>query len=426
MRIVKRIPASKKVRKRKLYSKSVRYGVVDKSMARMYSDLEKEIFLIERKLENLKYKVRYYSIWSKLTSVFQKLKDGVVNVGKYLSEIYRIVVGKIKSIFKIVRPEYTVNDLIDNNGQLNKQRLGEFIDYLFPSSASESEADIKIDEQMEKLDSKIERLPEKEREEAINAMNLATRQTLKDEFGIDVQNLEVPKPVGAVKTKHESQSDETERNYEIEENMNKLINVLASTKVSLVNKTYRNKLIYLIVSFVVFIVAPVVCYDIMKTFTAIYYTYKNYFLIGFVLSIINFVFSLFVFAKEFEKRTERIEKYKEQFKNNVYILADRINKLNDDNLKAVFAQKLEEASEQIRKLSEKYKEHWYYRGVPESELDKVYEDCFRSIIDYSNSVVAAAIGNQETDSSVDGKSRFRGNRLFSRDRRVMKRKLRYR
>lgn len=422
MRIVKRIPVSKELRKRKLYSKSVRYGIADKSMARMYSDIESEIFLIERKLENLKYKVRYYSIWSKLTSFFDEIKQKIINIGKYLRDIYNRFLSIIKGIFKSnVKQKYTVEDFIDKDGQLNVDKYTAFINYMLTDTEDQKTYDSEVYETIQNLDEEIRSLPEKEKEEAINSISLAAKEAVENELGIKFENLKIVTPKNVVESKHESHF--SERNYEIERKINKFIWLLQNTKVSLINKSHRNKLIYFIISLLVFVLSGAIFYYIMMTFTAFYFANKIYFVILWGLLAINFGYSFYAFAKSRQKRVDEIEKYKNEVQESVMTLSEKVDKLNDTNVQAVFSQKLDEAISGIKELSNAYKNSEYYGGVPQSELDRLYKNTFGKVEDLVISIEQAVSGADAT--SMGGKSRVRGSRLFSRDRRVIRRKLRY-
>lgn len=427
MRIIKRVPASKKVRKSKLYSKSVRYGIADKSVARMYSDLEKEIFLIERRLENLKYKVKYYSFWDKIVSAFHNIKD---KVAEFIKRLYDSVSKKIKSIFSVkVDKEYTVSSFINSDtNQFDMERFTKFVKYLFtfpsvqqPKNYAESASPKTLEELNNEITRAVEAAGENEERQAqvFDAISAAIGESLQSD--LDIQTNEI---------KHQSDSIE----QRIEKQLNKFIRTTQQVKILIFRGNVKSRFWLCVISFLLFLITLVIAYRFKVALVLLYIKYKIYFLIATVLFFALFCYSFVLLGMAVSKAKARADQYRQELVNRITALAKKIMALKEGNekdekewelIRSSFAQNLESATSKIKESMEKYKSSWFRDGaLKEEELDEIYEESFKDAEGYFKFVESI---NEQAEPEVSGKSRLRErNRLFNSNKRVIKKKLRYR
>ncbi|MEM4166764.1 MAG: hypothetical protein QW255_05405 [Candidatus Bilamarchaeaceae archaeon] len=433
MRIIKKVPVYKKTRKSKLYSKSVRYGIADKSVARMYSDLEKEIFLIEKKLESLKYKVRYYSFWNKIVSAFQITKNKVTG---FIESLYNSASKKIESIFSVeVDEPYQVSDFIDSaTGKFNMEKFRKFVEYLFTFSSKNQPKNYAESVQpkiLTELDKEIESAAQNaggdsdQQEQLFDAIGSAVVESLDSNLGLK-----------AVKSKHQSSSPEKDSlgiKPTIEAELNKLIRRVQQVKIYIFEGKLKNRFWLLVISFLLFLASLVIAYEFKELYILFYIAHKVYFATAIILTFALLAYAIILFGRTYGAAIDKANEYRKRMKDRLIALAEKIDSLkeSDDkeqwqNIQSLFAERMSSATDQIKSLVEKHKRNWFREGaLKEGELEQVYQQSFAQIEGY-----LATIEDTKTQAepAVAGRSRLirRKNRIFSSDKHVIKKKLRYR
>ncbi|MEM5878130.1 MAG: hypothetical protein QXF12_04605 [Candidatus Aenigmatarchaeota archaeon] len=451
MRIIKKVPAYKKARKSKLYSKPVRYGIADKSVARMYSDLEKEIFLIERSLESLKYKVRYYSLWDKIVSGFEGL------VGKINK-----ITDKIKSFFIVKLDKvYTVDDFIDRNTrQFKREGFKAFFDSLFKfeflsKNYAKVEED-KVTPELQSLDKSTQQLLESLDQEITEMQSDTTSMNKKQKkqkgsallslindiaqkivngvFGFEDKDLKPIQTSGLVEIKHQSDlHKESKEEEDITKKLNKFIKTIQLVD-GFLTKRIRNRFILAIVALALFIVALLICYEVGQANLAFLLANVIYFAIGVILTFLFLVYCVILVALAFKTSMKEADSYKNQMANKLTDMAQKIAELEINtknsemvkNIKSLFKTQLEAAKEEVEELLEKSKDSLAGEGmVKEKDFKSIYNRHFEFI---DNFITELRKVNGQAEVAVAGRSRLirRKNRIFSSNKHVIKKKLRYR